>query len=75
MTGQEIVALAIWYAAIAVAVFVFCQVVMMMVDAATLTIASSCAGQGFTNITVEADFIAANISRSSWEIIATGGMA
>ena len=74
MTGQEIVALAVWYAAIALGVLFLYLISLALVDAATLSMSGSFTGQGIWNATIEADLIAANISRSSWEIIA-GGMA
>lgn len=74
MTWQEKLALTIWYAAITLAILAFYLVVMMQADAATLSMSGSFAGQGVWNATIEADLIAANVSRSGWEIIA-GGMA
>lgn len=73
MTGQEIVALLVWYAGIAAVVVGFYLLFLMLADAATLSMSGSFAGQGVWNATIEADLIAANVSRSGWEIIA-GGM-
>ena len=74
MTGTEVLALAIWYALIALGVAFLYLISLALVDGATLSMSGSFAGHGIWNATIEADFIAANISRSSWEIIA-GGMA
>ena len=74
MESLEILALAIWYASIALGVLFLYLMSLALVDGATLSMSGSFAGHGIWNATVEADFIAANISRSSWEIIA-GGMA
>jgi hypothetical protein len=74
MTGQEIVALAVWWAFIAMSIFCIYFLSTMFADAATLSMSGSFAGQGIWNATVEADFIAANISSSRLEIIA-GGVA
>ena len=74
MTGTEVLALAIWYAFIALGVAFLYLISLALVDGAVLTIQSSAIGPGLCNITVEADFIAANISSSRLEIIA-GGMA
>ena len=74
MTWQEKLALLIRYAGLFLTCWIVCTIIMILADGAVLTITGTATGQGFTNVTVEADFIAANISRSSWEIIA-GGMA
>ena len=74
MTGQEIVALAVWYAFIALGVLFLYLISSALVDGATLSMSGSFAGQGTWNATIEADLIAANISSSRLEIIA-GGMA
>ena len=74
MDGTEVLALAVWYAAIALGIVFFCLISLELVDGATLSMSGSFTGQGIWNATIEADLIAANISRSSWEIIA-GGMA
>ena len=55
MNGTEIVALVAWYAFIAVCILAF----YMLADAATLSMTGSCAGQGFSNITIEADILMA----------------
>lgn len=72
MTGTEIVALVAWYAFIAVCILAF----YLLADAATLSMTGSCTGQGFTNITVEADLLMASINQTangtSWSIVAGG---
>jgi hypothetical protein len=72
MTGTEVLALAVWYAFIALGVLFLYLISLALVDAATLAMSGSFAGHGVWNATIEADLIAANISRSSWEIIAGG---
>lgn len=71
MTAENI-ALAIWLAFIACCVLAF----YLLADAATLSMTGSCAGQGFSNITVEADLLMASINQTvngtSWEIVAGG---
>ena len=74
MTWQEIVALLVWYASLFLICWFTCTAIMMLADAATLSMSGSFAGHGVWNATIEADLIAANISSSGWEIIA-GGMA
>ena len=75
MTAENI-ALAIWLAFIAVCVLAFYLLSTMWADAATLSMTGSCAGQGFSNITVEADLLMATINQTangtSWEIVAGG---
>ena len=72
MTGTEIVALVAWYAFIAVCILAF----YLLADAATLSMTGSCTGQGFTNISVEADLLVAAINQTangtSWSIVAGG---
>lgn len=74
MSGTEVLTLAIWYALIALGIAFLYLISLALVDGATLSMSGSFAGQGTWNATVEADFIAANVSSSGWEIIA-GGMA
>ena len=74
MNGTEIIALAVWYAFIALGVLFLYLISSALVDGATLSMSGSFAGQGTWNATIEADLIAANISSSRLEIIA-GGMA
>jgi len=74
MTGTEIIALAVWYALIALGVAFLYLISLALVDGATLSMCGSFTGHGIWNMTVQGDLIAANISSSSWEIIA-GGMA
>jgi hypothetical protein len=68
MTGTEIVALVAWYAFIAACIMAF----YLLADAATLSMTGSCAGQGFSNITIEADILMASINQTangtSWQI-------
>ena len=75
MTAENI-ALALWLAFIAVCVLAFYLLSTMWADAATLSMTGSCAGQGFTNISVEADLLMASINQTvngtSWEIVAGG---
>jgi hypothetical protein len=72
MTGTEIVALVAWYAFIAACIMAF----YLLADAATLSMTGSCAGQGFSNITIEADILMASINQTangtSWSIVAGG---
>ena len=72
MTGTEIVALVAWYAFIAVCILAFYLLSTMWADAATLSMTGSCAGQGFSNITIEADILMASINQTangtSWQI-------
>jgi len=48
----------------------------LLADAATLSMTGSCAGQGFSNITIEADILMASINQTangtSWSIVAGG---
>ena len=74
MTGTEVLALAIWYALIALGGAFLYLISLALVDGATLAMSGSFAGHGVWNATIEADLIAANISSSRLEIIA-GGMA
>ena len=68
MTGTEIVALVAWYAFIAVCILAF----YLLADAATLSMTGTCTGQGFTNITVEADLLLVSINQTvngtTWQI-------
>ena len=72
MTGTEIVALVAWYAFIAVCILAFYLLSTMWADAATLSMTGSCTGQGFTNITMEADLLVAAINQTvngtTWQI-------
>ena len=69
MTGTEIVALVAWYAFIAACIMAF----YLLADAATLSMTGSCAGQGFTNISVEADLLLVSINQTvngtTWQIL------
>jgi len=68
MNSIEIATLAAWYAFIAVCILAF----YLLADAATLSMTGSCAGQGFSNITIEADILMASINQTangtSWQI-------
>ena len=72
MTGTEIVALVAWYAFIAVCILAFYLLSTMWADAATLSMTGTCTGQGFTNISVEADLLLVSINQTvngtSWQI-------
>lgn len=76
MTGTEALALLVWYAFIAVCILAFYLLSTMWADAATLSMTGSCTGQGFSNISVEADLLMASINQTvngtSWEIVAGG---
>ena len=75
MTAENI-ALAVWYAFLIGMVAFLCLLAIVIVDAATLSMTGSCTGQGFTNISVEADLLMASINQTvngtSWEIVAGG---
>ena len=70
MIGRDNIALAIWLAAIFAIVCLFYLVCYAY--AATLSLSGSFAGQGFTNISVEADLLMASINQTtngtSWQI-------
>lgn len=76
MNGTEVLALAVWYAFIALGILFIYLISLTLVDAATLTITGSATGQGLCNMTVQADIISANVSQainsSSWQIVAGG---
>lgn len=71
MTAENI-ALALWLTFIAVCILAFYLLSTMLSDAATLSMTGSCTGQGFTNITVEADLLLASINQTvngtTWQI-------
>jgi len=71
MTAENI-ALAPWLTFIAACIMAF----YLLADAATLSMTGSCAGQGFSNITIEADILMASINQTangtSWSIVAGG---
>ena len=75
MTGEEMLAMLAWYAALFAVLWLF-YLVCSNVDAAVLTISGSSSGQGSWNMSVQGDLIAANVSQavncSRWEIIAGG---
>ena len=77
MTAENI-ALALWLAFIALGVVCIYQLSTAVVDAATLSMSGSCTGQGFSNITMEADLLMASINQTAngttWQIVA-GEMA
>ena len=74
MTAENI-ALALWLTFIAAYIMAF----YLLADAATLSMTGSCAGQGFSNITIEADILMASINQTangtSWQIVAGGWTA
>lgn len=74
MTAENI-ALALWLTFIAVCILAFYLLSTMLSDAATLSMTGSCTGQGFTNITVEADLLMASINQTAngttWQIWGT----
>ena len=74
MTAENI-ALALWYAFIALGVVCIYLLSTAVVDAATLSMSGSCTGQGFTNITMEADLLVASINQTAngttWQIWGT----
>ena len=71
MTAENI-AQALWLAFIALGVVYIYLLSTAVVDAATLSMSGSCTGQGFTNITVEADLLVASINQTAngtaWQI-------
>lgn len=72
MTWQERLALLVWYAGIAAVVVGFYLFILMLADAATLSMSGSCTGQGFTSISIEADLLMASINQTAngttWQI-------
>ena len=71
MTAENI-ALSLWLAFIALGVVCIYLLSTAVVDAATLSMSGSCTGQGFTNISVEADLLVAAINQTvngtTWQI-------
>ena len=71
MTAENI-ALAVWYAFLIGMVAFLYLLAIVIVDAATLSMTGSCTGQGFTNISVEADLLMATINQTAngttWQI-------
>jgi hypothetical protein len=78
MNRTEALSLAIWYAFLALGIISIYLLSTMRADAATLSMTGSCTGQGFTNISVEADLLVAAINQTvngtTWDIVA-GGVA
>ncbi len=76
MNRTEALSLTIWYAFLAGVVAFLYMLSIIIVDAATLSMTGSCTGQGFSNITIEADLLMASINQTvngtSWEIVAGG---
>jgi len=68
----EDVVLAVWFAAFVTIVTLCFIILLSLVDAATLTISGSMAGQGIGNITAEADLLVAVINQTTngttWQI-------
>ena len=57
--------LAVWFAAFVTIVTLCFMIFLSLVDAATLTISGSMAGQGIGNITAEADLLVAVINQTT----------
>lgn len=72
MNRTEALSLAVWYAFLAGVVAFLYMLSIIIVDAATLSMTGSCTGQGFSNITIEADILMASINQTvngtSWQI-------
>ena len=70
--GIEDAVLAVWFAAFVTIVTLCFIIFLSLVDAATLTISGSMAGQGIGNITAEADLLVAVINQTTngttWQI-------
>ena len=68
----EDMVLATWFAAFVTIVTLCFMIFLSLVDAATLTISGSMAGQGIGNITAEADLLVAVINQTTngttWQI-------
>ena len=68
----EDASLAVWFAAFVTIVTVWFMIFLSLVDAATLTISGSMAGQGIGNIMAEADLLVAVINQTTngttWQI-------
>ena len=68
----EDAALAVWFAAFVTIVTLCFIIFLSLVEAATLTISGSMAGQGIGNITAEADLLVAVINQTTngttWQI-------
>ena len=69
MIGTEDLALLVWLTFIALGVVC---IYTILADAATLSMTGTCTGQGFTNITIEADILMASINQTvngtTWQI-------
>ena len=64
--------MALWLIFIAACIMAFYLLSTMLSDAATLSMTGSCTGQGFTNISVEADLLLVSINQTvngtNWQI-------
>ena len=73
---QSNIALALWWILIIAVVACYVVAIAMIANGATLSMTGSCTGQGFENVTVEADLLVAAINQStngtSWQITAWG---
>ena len=78
MNGTEIIALAVWYAFIALGIALLYLVATMVASGAELAITGSTTGTGIHNLTISGDWINATLSQagnaSTWQIQA-GGLA
>jgi hypothetical protein len=72
MNGTEIVALAVWYAFIALGVAFLYLLAVVVVDGAELAITGTSSGAGIHNLTISGDWINATLSQagnaSTWNI-------
>ena len=64
--------MALWLIFIAACIMAFYLITAMWADAATLSMTGTCTGQGFSNITIEADILMASINQTvngtTWQI-------
>ena len=76
MTGQEIVALAVWYAFIALGIAFLYLIATMVASGAELVITGSTTGTGIHNLTISGDWINATLlqagNASTWNILVGG---
>ena len=67
---------ALWWSLHIAAVVCYVLAIAVIVDGATLSMTGSCTGQGFENVTVEADLLMAAINQTAngtnWQITAWG---
>jgi hypothetical protein len=78
VNGTEIVALAAWYAFIALGIAFLYLLAVVVVDGAELAITGTSSGTGVHNLTISGDWINATLSQagnaSTWQV-QVGGMA